>query len=355
MLRPLGVGEILDVSLKLTWRNLGTLMRIVLCVVAPAQLLIAVVDVSALPGFRPGATFFNSAGETGVTVDGHAFWTLLAAFLVALLIGFLSNAFATGACFRAIAQSYLGLPCGWRASLGFAARRFLSILWIALLGFVLTAIGAVFCLVPGIYLAVAFTVALPVLMSEGQRGSKALGRSRALVRGRWWKTALTILVATLLVSVVSGVVSGLVAAVSLSGGGGPVVRLVVATVGGVAAALFTTPFSAAYHTVIYFDLRVRKEAFDLRLLASRIGVEPPEGWEPPPPQPASAAAPPFWPPPPDWTPGAPAAPTPPSGQPPFWPPPPGWSPAGAAGVEEQRPPGQPHFWPPPPGWTPGDE
>ena len=42
----------------------------------------------------------------------------------------------------------------------------------------------------------------------------------------------------------------------------------------------------------------------LRLLASRLGMEPPPGWEPEPePQPPAGAEPPFWPPPPGWTPG----------------------------------------------------
>jgi hypothetical protein len=55
---------------------------------------------------------------------------------------------------------------------------------------------------------------------------------------------------------------------------------------------------------------VRKEAFDLQLLAQNIGVEPPPGWAPPtdvrPPTPGGTVGgeqPPFWPPPPGWKPG----------------------------------------------------
>src|SRR5262249_39640718 len=146
----------------------------------------------------------------------------------------------------------------------------------------LTVVGFVFCVIPGIYLSVAFAVTLPVLMSEGQRGRKALGRSRSLVRGRWWKTALTLLVAGLLAGVISGVVSAAISSVTFAGGGAPVVAFFTAAVAGTAGALISTPFSAAYHTVLYFALRVRKEAFALRLLASRLGVDPPAGWVGPP-------------------------------------------------------------------------
>jgi hypothetical protein len=297
-LRPLGIGEILDVSLKIAWRNLGTLIRIVLVVVAPAQALIALINVSAVPNYRPRTGVFPTSQGS---IQRDQIWTFLAASISAVLIGFLASQFATGACFRAVAETYLGRKVTWRESLRFAARRFPSILLIVTLGGVLTVIGFVFCVIPGIYLAVAFAVALPVLMSEGQRGRKALGRSRALVRGRWWKTALALLVAGLLAGILSGVVSGVVTALAIFNGHDPVALFFIAAIGGTAGAIVSTPFSAAYHTVLYFDLRVRKEAFDLQLLASRLGVDPPPGWEPPaPPPPASTERPPFWPPPPGW-------------------------------------------------------
>jgi hypothetical protein len=61
--------------------------------------------------------------------------------------------------------------------------------------------------------------------------------------------------------------------------------------------------------VLYFDLRVRKEGFELELLAQRVGIAPPEGTTfapspiPPPPPVLGDDQPPFWPPPPGWRPG----------------------------------------------------
>ena len=73
--------------------------------------------------------------------------------------------------------------------------------------------------------------------------------------------------------------------------------------------LKATPLSAAVLTVLYFDLRVRKEGFDLELLARRLGVEPGT---------AAAGA--------DFIPQIVPPPVPSDDQPPFWPPPPGWRP-----------------------------
>lgn len=304
-LRPLGIGEILDVSLKIAWRNAGTLVRIVLFVVAPAQALVALVEVSANPDFSPGDSLFGSPFDTAETTDS-ARWTAVAGFLVAILLGFVASQLATGACFKAVAQAYLGEKPRWRESLGFALRRFHSILWIVMLGGFLTVLGLVLLVIPGIYLAVAFAVALPVLMTEGLRGRTALGRSRHLVKGRWWKTLLLLVVAGLLASIVGGVISGALTGVIVATPDDPVLVFLISALAATAGALVTTPFSAAYHTVLYFDLRVRKEAFDLQLLAQSVGVEPPNGWLPPVPPDRPPVGegedPPFWPPPPDWRP-----------------------------------------------------
>ena len=47
--------------------------------------------------------------------------------------------------------------------------------------------------------------------------------------------------------------------------------LILERVGSLLVSLFTTPFIAAVTTLVYFDLRVRKEGFDLALLAERMG------------------------------------------------------------------------------------
>jgi hypothetical protein len=48
-LRPLGIGEILDVGLKIYFRNWLTLFKIVVFIVLPAEILANIVEVSALP------------------------------------------------------------------------------------------------------------------------------------------------------------------------------------------------------------------------------------------------------------------------------------------------------------------
>ena len=297
-LRPLGVGEILDVAIKIFWRHKATLLRIVLVVVAPVTVLTNLIQFSALPdenGFDESA----SNGDVSLAVTG---------FLASALLGWIGSTVATAACFKAVGEAYVGEPPSWRSSLRFVARRLHSVLWLVFLTGLVTGVGILLCIVPGVYFAVAFSVVMPVLLLEGLRGRKAMGRSRQLIRGRWWAAAAILLVGWILTGIVSGVIQGVVTAVTFTDtGNGTFVAFLVTTLGAVTAAVITTPFKAAYTSVLYFDLRVRKEAFDLQLLAQQIGVEPPAGLGPAPIEepPDAGERPPFWPPPPGWKPTPP--------------------------------------------------
>jgi hypothetical protein len=297
-LRPLSIGEILDVAIKIYLRNAWTLFRVVLVVVAPVEIVSALIQASA-------AT--NDSDTT--TLSSHDLALYLSAIGAAAILGILANTVATGASFKAVADAYLGEQPTWRSSLRFAFARLHSILWITLLGGIATGVGFLLCVIPGVYLWIAFAVAVPVLLTEGVKGTSALGRSRALVGGRWWGTFGVVLLGTILAGIVSGAIGALGGIAVGSTDAGTVAGFLVRSVSGTLGSMVSTPFTAAFVCVLYFDLRVRKEAFDLQLLAERIGLTaPPEGGYRPAPGPAPAprptggAAPPYWPPPPGWTP-----------------------------------------------------
>ncbi len=312
-LRPLGVGEILDVAITIYRRNARTLLTLVFVVVAPFEILSALFQASALPEDE-----LITETQPGTIEVNDALWVGIAGFAVVALLSFVGATIATGACFKAIADGYLGERAEWRPALAYAARRLHSILWVTVLGALLSVLGLLLVVIPGVYLYVAFAVAVPVLLTEGVRGRKALGRSRRLVKGRWWGTFGVVLLGTILVAIVEGALLGLSAAVTTVDTADPTLgSFLFNTAATVLASLIATPFAAAFITVLYFDLRVRKEAFDLQLLANQIGVDP-----------ESAA-----------TPLAPLREgtledeLDDSERPPYWPPPPGWKPRSARDVE----------------------
>jgi hypothetical protein len=109
-------------------------------------------------------------------------------------------------------------------------------------------------------------------MLEGLTGFKAMTRSMRLVDTRWWATFARVLVAFLLYGVISFIIGAIVGALT-DGLSVSNVTLWIAIDGVLRGfvIILMTPFIAAVITVIYIDLRVRKEALDLELLAEHFG------------------------------------------------------------------------------------
>lgn len=300
-LRPLGIGEILDVAIKIYRARFVVLIKAVAIVLGPVFALAAIIRISIPTGndlvdpTQPGAT---------PEFDADQFWAFVAGTLLIVFVSFVASQLATGACFKAVSGAYLDEEADWRESLRFARAHLRSLLWLSLVLVVLLSLGLIACVAPAVYFYVAWTVAAPVLLLEGIRGKGALKRSRQLVKGRWWPTLAVVLLVALIQGVVQGVFLGIFGIVSLSGN--DVAGAVADFIGQTVSSALTTPLSAAVLTVLYFDLRVRKEGFDLELLARRLGVEPgPAAFFEPPPPPFRRPddAPSTWPPPPEWKPG----------------------------------------------------
>ncbi|HZA39384.1 MAG TPA: hypothetical protein VFA00_02030 [Actinomycetota bacterium] len=284
-LRPLAVGEILDVSIKLYLHHALILIKIVAIFVVPISLLSFLVILSAAPDgtfVREGQVFVPTEDDLN---------SLLAGSFFAVLLGGVGTLLATGAAFRAVGDAYLGRTPDAGRSLSFAGRRFFSFLWVSILVIIVIGIGFLLLVVPGIYLMVALSVTVPALLLEDVRGGKALSRSRELVKGRWWPALGTLLLGIVLIpAVVSFVIDLLFNAVLIGDVDGVTSFFFLGSIADILNGIITTPIQVAVVTVLYFDLRVRKEGFDLELLARQIGAaSDTSSWTPPdgePPQPA---------------------------------------------------------------------
>src|SRR2546423_5995280 len=170
------------------------MLKAVAVVIAPVQVLNVLVTLS-LP--HPYAT----AGATTTTSDSE--WAGIAALLLVFVINVVSSALAQAACLKAVSDTYLGTDTDWRGSLRFGFRRLGSLLWLTLIHGVIVLLAFAACIVPRVWLYVAWSVAVPVLLMEGTRGVRALPPSFNLVRRRWWPTAGILLLANPLATAVA--------------------------------------------------------------------------------------------------------------------------------------------------------
>lgn len=263
-LHPMSVGDILDGAFKLFRANARTLILCVAIFIVPVQLFTAFVERGLLNGRGllsvvndPAAARSSSSGDTTAALGISAL--VVALFLTPLIAGAVS---------RIVAASYLGMQLGPKAALRGAVNRFPALLGASLLVHLCEAVGLVACIVPGVALMAMFVLTAPAIAIEELGSIAGMRRSWRLVRGRFWATLGVALLSGLIAYVlgqVLGVVPDTVALlIGLRWG------FLLLAAGGVLVALVTQPIVTIVATLLYFDARIRKEAFDLQVMAADL-------------------------------------------------------------------------------------
>jgi hypothetical protein len=307
-LRPLSIGEVLDRAFSIVFKNLIPFVSLVVVVIAPEVVLnyLGFKDVLGVMG-DPSNSPFGAAGQTVdptriLAAYASGFPYLLLLFVFALIVVPLSNA----AVVSGVSRAYLGMPVRFADCYGDARVRWLPLLglmfiWLftgfiaafavtiafvgltLALGVIINALGvtgtvlavligiaigvAILLLAMNVYLAAAFSFVSAVLERLGPFLAFTSGFQRVFGEGQFWRSAAT-----------SASLFGIVFGFSL----------IAALLGGVAAAMthsyslnfvlgglmnaVTYPFVFAVVGVSYYDVRIRREGFDLHMLAAQLGA-----------------------------------------------------------------------------------
>ena len=244
-LRPMSMGEILDASFALLRNHAGVFFGIALvCQGVPTALGLFV-------QFAGGPTRY------------FGLWAL------AQLLGIAAYLLVTGASIRVVSQAYLGHDPGMAEALGFGFARLGRTLTSGLAAGILAVLAAFLFLIPGIVVACGLAVAVQAAVLEPlDSGLDGVGRSWSLTKGFKGKAFGLFCVVTVLFFIFFfgfGVVAAIAAAIFRP-------LLVPAVIGLGLVSLFVYPFTSCVFTLFYYDLRVRKEAFDLELLSRHLGI-----------------------------------------------------------------------------------
>lgn len=289
-LRPLGIGQLLDRAIRLYRQNFLTFIGIIAIVQIPLVLADLVFSLLAFSDIFPflDDPWAEPAGPAElfslVSLAGLAGVVVTAMLSLALLYGL-----ATAALTHAVADSYLGRP----TSISSAYRR-IGRSWISLVGALLLVILLIMLLaiwwvaVPclgwltglGMIIFVSFVVTpmlAPIVVLERQGAAQALARSWDLVRRRFWWTLGFIFILIIFGQVI---ITGPTLLVNLlfelflldtltgvAPGGIFALQTTVQSLTTMFFSLIYLPIQLGGITLMYFDLRVRTEGFDLALLA----------------------------------------------------------------------------------------
>ena len=289
-LRPLGVGDVIDRAITVYRRR--PLLFIALSAVPSLALGIgaAILALVFAGAFAPLAPVLAGNGAADPVVLGRlatAIGSVIVFVVIFLAISLVAVAIQSGALVDAAAAGYLArestigssFRAGLRASLrligsGLLAFLALMALWVVLVvAMTVISNGAAIALlillgfIATFFLIASWLIAPAVATLEGAGALTTLRRSWHLSAGHRWR----VLGLLFLLIVLQGIIGVLLSAVLLATfAADTAVRTVLQQVVNLAVNVLWAPIQWATFTVLYYDLRVRKEAYDLQLAAEAL-------------------------------------------------------------------------------------
>ncbi len=257
-LRPLSIGELLDRTFSLYRSHFGLFVGIF---ALPYLIVLA---------YRLVGLAFQSPTPQVSNILMSAIWNLGALFLIMIV-----SSASQAATVVAVSNLHLGRPASVMDSFSTVKGEIPGVIGLSLLVGMAAGIACLALIVPGVLLFIMWSLAVPTKVLEHKGVLDSMSRSMELTQG----SRLRIFVIGVLIVVLTIGVSWLLqwpiliaAGFSMRGGiermaiGWQVAALVAEFVSrSLVGALATIALS-----LVYYDQRVRKEAFDLQLMMSTI-------------------------------------------------------------------------------------
>lgn len=250
-LRPLRLGEILDRTFSL-YRRYFLLFIGISGIPRLLSLAVGFVQLWSHPGrpYRFGALDFG---------------LMLLSFIVAVVVYLL----AQGGTVVAVSEIYLGRTTSIATALRRAWEELGTLFGVVTLNGLATGAALLAFLIPGIYVGCRLLVCVPAALIEGRTPGASLGRSWNLTQGYAGRSFVIVVIYTVItLGVIALVQVPMLALVASARFNADLQRIYLALnqVVMVGAGVLIAPIFLISAAVFYFDLRVRKEAFDLQFM-----------------------------------------------------------------------------------------
>ncbi|MEV4468948.1 glycerophosphoryl diester phosphodiesterase membrane domain-containing protein [Nonomuraea salmonea] len=312
-LRPLGLGDILDGTIKLIRSNPKAVLGLsaIAALIAAVPLAVGqafVIDATRVALDDPtGAaeaqlnSVYGVIGQYGGTLISYAVQFVVVTLLTGVLTRILGRAvfggnLSAGEAWRLVKGRVPALfgVVGLMAVIMIVPLIVFTLIMVALalnasasdLGWLFGATILFLILYVGYYLffRTRFAFASPAVVLEGRGPIDAMRRSWQLVTGDFWRVFGILLLTTLLVGLVAGILTvpftmagtlfGMLGADSIAT---TVLAAVLLALGTMLGSMLTYPFEAGVSGLLYADRRMRSEAFDLVLQTAAIEQQR-QGW-----------------------------------------------------------------------------
>ncbi len=289
-LKPMDITGLLDTMFALYRRNLVLFIGVVAILQVPVAVIVFLLHLNTSSQMF---TTYHSVGRSAPASTFHS--DAIAVTVLSAFATFVVSFFITAALAEAISRRYLGettsiaqvyRSIGWSVIARLVAYTFLEVASgfvvavmitgiAALLFQVASALGVLFAVIASVGAVVVLVIGFirfafvpQVLVLERTRVFQAFRRSWTLVYGSTWRVLGYILLLFLIVAITGGIL-GAVAGAALAFIGGREGIALAGAVGAIAGILIE-PIRAGGLTLLYYDLRIRREGFDLKRMVSTM-------------------------------------------------------------------------------------
>ena len=270
-LRPLTLGELLDRTFFLYRRHF--LLFIGISAIPHSFYFVANLAAVLVPAIarQLGSGQTNSSGIVAIAATGGALR------LLGFLVGIVAFCFSAGASVYAVAEIYAGRTPGIRQAFASVGSKAGTIFGVMILGLLLIVAGLIAFIIPMFYLACRVSISIQSAVLEDLGPAASIRRSFALTRNF---AGRAFMIYFLYFSLIFGIVAVLqfpfvmLLATSAKQPHMMIIWTIFVQVGGFLGGVFVSPVSTIGFSLFYYDLRVRKEAFDLQLMMQSIGADP---------------------------------------------------------------------------------
>jgi hypothetical protein len=274
-LRPLSLGEILDRTFTLyrsyflLFVGISAIPRVLVLVLNLAQVFVLI----PMGGLGLGGTAPRAPVPSTQMVGGIVAYAVIS--LLALVVGLIVLLLTQGATIIAVSELYLGRSITIAESFKRVRGELGTLLGVVILNGLAIFAGFIFLIIPGIYIMCRLLVCVPAALTENLGPVESLERSFALTLDNAGR-AFMILLLYFAISIGAGVLFAAPFEVGIffskNSPGLMAFWLAMTQVGAFVAGVLVTPVVTIASAVFYYDLRVRKEAFDLQMLMSPLGI-----------------------------------------------------------------------------------
>jgi hypothetical protein len=266
------VGELLDETFKLYRLHFNVIAGVAVVVILPnllLNLLSGAYRLNSFSYFQKVIQNLNDPTALQAIQNQQAQSTNWSLYVLSIVLTLLLLPITGAALFRAATSLAAGNVETIGSVLLSTIRRYFAVAVIGILtGLVVLGCIAIVTIPVVVWVVIRWAVSLPALFAEGVGPVKALGRSWFLIKGSWWRTFGILLLVSIMVSLIQSALGALFVGIAalIPGLGDDLRSGLVATVSTLVSALVgaITPIAI---TLLYLDLRVRKEGLDLDQLA----------------------------------------------------------------------------------------